>query len=280
MFTSRILPLSLGLSLLSLSCGPGDPVVQTYDDEATICVGTNSLGQSDGPLEPGDTVIVTAIFDECISACARNVETSCEVETAAGGVRVSTSASFEHPPPDTTCTMQCVVLHADCGEVTLDDGELLIHHGDDYHYFAPGEGGRCALPEDAEEPRARQVLVDNPAAARPCLGEVRLPGFGEVEILPGEPFDLLLDLGLCLSSSCSEELQTQCTHTVDGDEIHVAVSGSYGDLTYLEEGSCTDDCGIHIADCGELTLPEGQYTLHYAGNTYPFELPDDDAGCL
>ncbi len=49
--------------------------------------------------------------------------------------------------------------------------------------------------------------------------------------------------------------------------------------TMLEEGTCTGDCGVWVTECDELTLPEGTYTLSYAGGSPTIEVPGDAAGC-
>jgi hypothetical protein len=220
---------------------------------------------------------VTVVFEQCISTCAQNVETSCELQQEWGALRVISSASYDAAPPG-DCNLACLVLSADCGEVAMTDAELLLVHGNDHHYFSAGQDGRCADSDDAETPRPRIVPFADPGTARICLGDAD-PISGS-ELVADEPFPVLLDLGLCLSSSCTEDFQADCEHIVDEDEITVSVQGSYGDRAFLEEGVCTEDCGVYVADCGEVVLPEGSYTITHGDQSHTFSIPSDEAGCL
>ena len=95
------------------------------------------------------------------------------------------------------------------------------------------------------------------------------------------PIEVIVELPVCLSSSCSSEPQASCQATLDAESntITLTSEGSYLDTSAQAQG-CTADCGLLHADCEIPALPEGQYTLTHGQTTYTFEVPSQPEGCL
>ena len=262
-----------------MACGdPQEPEMVTFEDAGLVCISDT--------VEPGATVSVQIQFDECISACATDIQTSCSVEESWDGWGVyilTNAASYTAPAPDTSCDDLCLELTADCGEITVGDGEIAFVHGeeytfalsDEYYFFSPGDEG-CA--QNPEGPRPRQVDFETPAGHF-CLGGLIEPGSsGGEPLVPDEPFPVSFAHDDCFSSSCTEDFTATCSIEIDGQNLNADVAGSFGDRAYLD-ANCTADCDKYGTECGELTLPEGTYTLTYNGESHTIAIPSQ-ADCF
>ena len=254
------------LSVSAAACGTQER--RSFENEGSMCLGVENPWAPGVLLEPGEEVEVKLVFSDCISSCVRDIETSCSLEARWGGYVVESAASYR--VPGGACDDACQVLEADCGTITVGEGEVLVRHGDEYHYFTPGEAGSCSTPDEGEEPRPREVFFEEPPGTF-CTNEAPQPD---------QLFGLYFLSQQCLSSSCTEDYEASCLFSVKGQEIDVSVAGSYKDLTFLEDGVCTEDCGIWTGECTELALPEGTYTLQYGGELYTLNVPGEADSCL
>lgn len=81
---------------------------------------------------------------------------------------------------------------------------------------------------------------------------------------------IVVDFGLCLSSSCDTLRRATCETTRDGSVITVTARA---DVVSDNSGGCTDDCGSANARCDLGALPDGTYELHYGDASVLFEVP-------
>ncbi len=84
-----------------------------------------------------------------------------------------------------------------------------------------------------------------------------------------------VDFNVCLSSSCDELVDAECTATWNGETLEVEASGTVRSKTNTD---CTLDCGQALVTCEAAAMPAGGYELSYAGQTGAFTLPD--GGCV
>ena len=262
---STLVTLTVGL-LLTSGCSSSE--LRTFEDEGSVCLGVSSSWDQGDPIAVGDEITVSVLIEQCVAPCARDVQSSCTLEPRWGGYVVRSEASYT--VHDGNCPDICMVLEVDCGTITVGEGEVLVQHGEEFYYLAPGEAGACLGPDEAEPLRPRTITLDAPPGQFCADGTLQ----------PDEAFTLSFFANLCLSSSCSTGGELSCTFTQDGQEIVASVSGSYGDRTFEEEGSCTDDCGILSANCSELTLAEGTYTIQYGGDSHTLEIPGELPSCF
>jgi len=80
---------------------------------------------------------------------------------------------------------------------------------------------------------------------------------------------IMVDFGLCLSSSCETLRRATCEATRDGSVISVTARAD----VVSDSGDCTDDCGSATARCDLGALPEGTYELRYGEASVLFEVP-------
>ncbi len=248
------------LAVLS-ACGITDDA-RTFENSGSFCV--------DDELTPGSTARLRVVFSECISACAEDRQTSCTMEERDGTYFVESSASYQPPRGTAMCPDVCATLSADCGEITVDDTEIVVVQGDAYHYLEPGSGPTCT-PRQGEEPRPPRVFFDDPPGDF-CLGEES----GQLE--PNTPFPIVFHSDQCLSTSCTTGYTGDCQIDIQGSSLSIGLSGSYGDASRMDNPACTDDCGHWTIECDDITLPEGTYTLSYGGDPRTFDVPSE-SGC-
>lgn len=271
--------LSLVALLLLGGCFPGEPQTRSFEDTGSICIGVSSPWESGGdPLLAGETASVSVLFAECLSSsCSANLDGSCTVSQYESGATVSSSGSYDDTSGvDGVCTMDCMSFQAECGEITIPDREFAIIHGDAHFYLEPGVERRCYSMDEAQAPRAITHTFENEGMV--CLGTDHAFSSPQDRLEADEPFQVLVAAGGCMSSSCSQDLEAQCEVAVDGQDVTITSSASYGDTSHLSDG-CTDDCGTLQAICGEITLPEGTYTVTHGAETFELTIPSDDAGC-
>lgn len=262
----------IGLSALTiglfLAAGCSSSELRTFEDEGSVCLGVSSQWDQGDPIAVGDEISVSVLIEECVASCAQDVQSSCTLEPRWGGYVVRSEASYT--VRDGNCADICMVLQVDCGTITVGEGEVLVQHGEEFYYLAPGEAGTCMGPDEAEPLRPRLVAFDTP------------PGqfCADAALQPDDAFTLSFLSQQCLSSSCTTDYELSCTFTQDGQQIVASVSGTYGDRTFEEEGVCTEDCGIWTGDCSALTLAEGTYTIQYGEESYTLEIPGQAQSCL
>lgn len=81
-----------------------------------------------------------------------------------------------------------------------------------------------------------------------------------------------VDFHVCQSSSCDEELSKNCTVRLEENRLIVDASI----VIESESGSCTDDCVFSAVSCAVPSLPEGTYSIAFAGDgqqTIELEVP-------
>lgn len=94
---------------------------------------------------------------------------------------------------------------------------------------------------------------------------------------PGDDLDILVFFPVgCLSSSCSDILETTCEASLDGDTINVSSSGRLEQE--VDPPVCTSDCGIMTARCPAPDLPAGEYEIVHGDQRTTLTLPGE-ASC-
>lgn len=106
------------VGLAAPGCGGGE----TYD-AGVICLDDAAV---DG-FTKGDVLTVQIVFDDCISACAEDVEASCEIVVAGSTLRVEGQASWRRG--GLGCAAVCEVLEATCVASGLEPGMYTIVSG-------------------------------------------------------------------------------------------------------------------------------------------------------
>lgn len=81
-----------------------------------------------------------------------------------------------------------------------------------------------------------------------------------------------VNAGVCLSSSCSRQIEASCVAEVDGDQVVVTSSFAWEEAS-ARRLACTADCGFMIAECSAGALPAGTYTVSHAEESYEVTLP-------
>lgn len=119
---------------------------------------------------------------------------------------------------------------------------------EDYDGRVANRGTLCVRPADAEASPATCPLYEFEADGTLVLG---------------------VDFGICLSSTCDENLQASCSATVEGSVVTVKAQGSYSH----RGDECSEDCMTLNARCEVGPLPAGDYELTYAGKTLALTLP-------
>lgn len=95
--------------------------------------------------------------------------------------------------------------------------------------------------------------------------------FGEQPFTAGEPVHFTVTFEEC-ASSCIENLETECTVTVDGERLVVKSSYSYDAPS--GDGVCTADCNVIQATCTVGPLEDGTYTVEHGEETMPLVIPE------
>lgn len=97
-------------------------------------------------------------------------------------------------------------------------------------------------------------------------------GCGPAELRATGELSIVVDFGLCLSSSCDKLHRATCEATRDGSVITVTARA---DVISDDSGGCTDDCGMASARCDLGDLPDGSYELRYGEESVRFEVPSN-----
>ena len=126
-------------------------------EEGTACIGAPALGQS---LRPSPAVQLRAhapvkLFvtsDKCLSSsCSRKVGAQCAVQLKGAQLTVAMTRTWEQET-SSPCTLDCVVVSAECETPPLAAGAYTLRHGGSELSFAlPGKvHGAClgAGPRD------------------------------------------------------------------------------------------------------------------------------------
>ncbi|MCA9569132.1 MAG: hypothetical protein KC656_14890 [Myxococcales bacterium] len=102
------------------------------------------------------------------------------------------------------------------------------------------------------------------ACGGPTLTELEDVGLFCRDTTDGE---LVVDFGVCLSSSCDTLLEATCSGELVGDELVVTAT-----VRYETDGDeCTDDCGRARAECRLPTLTDTEgLTVRYGTQVVPF----------
>ena len=111
-----------------------------------------------------------------------------------------------------------------------------------------------------------ETEVQHDDVGRACVG-------GEI----AQPGEVVVDFGLCLSSSCDELVEASCVTSVEGSTITVEGTAIIRSKTGRNV-SCTADCGLVATTCDLPELAPGTYTLIYGGESSELVIPEvDDA---
>lgn len=94
----------------------------------------------------------------------------------------------------------------------------------------------------------------------------------------GQPHDVAVDFGLCLSSSCDELVEASCTAMLEGTTITVEASATVRTKTGRNV-ACTADCNSATASCDTPPLAPGTYTLVYGDDSVELTVPVATATC-
>ncbi len=84
----------------------------------------------------------------------------------------------------------------------------------------------------------------------------------------------VVDMNVCLSSSCDVERMQACNIMVAGAELTVSSTVSWRSTG---ADACTADCGRPRPMCTSQPLAAGTYTLKYKGLSTTFTVPSDVA---
>ncbi|MCY1010028.1 hypothetical protein OV079_31590 [Nannocystis pusilla] len=80
-------------------------------------------------FQDGDDFTFRVILEECISACARLVKTSCEVQVEGTTIYLEARGSYLKPGPAAPCVTLCAELKAECVVPDLAPGTYEIRAG-------------------------------------------------------------------------------------------------------------------------------------------------------
>ncbi len=81
----------------------------------------------------------------------------------------------------------------------------------------------------------------------------------------------------CLSSSCTRNVESSCSATVEGTRIEIT-----SEFSWDEKGGrapCTADCGIATAECSLGPLADGTYTVVHGEEELQLVVPLEEPGC-
>jgi hypothetical protein len=118
-FTCALFPL-----LLLAGCGPD------ATDEGAFCIGTSSSSDPPITLEASKPIVVTVVYDSCLSGCANDLEGTCTVERDGNKLVVHSEFSYDDGKiPGASCPSVCVPLSAQCSSGPLEAGSYTIVHG-------------------------------------------------------------------------------------------------------------------------------------------------------
>lgn len=87
-----------------------------------------------------------------------------------------------------------------------------------------------------------------------------------------DPVLVKVNAGLCLSGSCSRQLESSCEAVIDDDRI-VVTSTFVWEEARGRRLLCTMDCQMMLAECSPGDLPPGTYTLVHGDDEISVDLP-------
>jgi hypothetical protein len=82
---------------------------------------------------------------------------------------------------------------------------------------------------------------------------------------------------VCLSSSCNDVVENECTIDVAGNDIRVRSHAVIEDVS-MPGGDCTADCLVVTATCEIQSLQPGSYRIVHGGDDAQVTIPSDPAG--
>ncbi|MBZ5709143.1 hypothetical protein [Nannocystis pusilla] len=94
-------------------------------EEGDVCVDPSLVAM----FEAGDAITFEVVFEECISACARRVETACDVRVEGDVIFLDARGSYREPGPG-ACIALCAQLEARCEVPDLAPGTYKVRSGD------------------------------------------------------------------------------------------------------------------------------------------------------
>lgn len=139
-------------------------------------------------------------------------------------------------------------------------------------------GALIAISACDDGPVGAAIELDDPGRA--CLvPESEVPAFDVDPSMmrsyaAGGRVKALVDMDICLSSSCDVDRKQACAIALDGNTLTVTATVSWRTSGANE---CTSDCGRPRPGCTSDPLPAGSYTLRYRGQTTSFDVPGDIA---
>ena len=96
---------------------------EVHQNEGTVCLlgeGTAQIVYPDSPSE------ITVTYG-CASACAEDIDTSCDVRVDGNDVTINSRFAFD--VPDDACIALCASLEARCELPGLAEGKYVVRHG-------------------------------------------------------------------------------------------------------------------------------------------------------
>ncbi|MEZ4445410.1 MAG: hypothetical protein R3B72_40425 [Polyangiaceae bacterium] len=104
---------------------------------------------------------------------------------------------------------------------------------------------------------ADDTIVDNEGSAKLCLQQDN---------------SVVISAWFEECRSCTHIERAECSLTVDGSTI--VVSSSSERIRQEEEGvACNTGCREQFVACGEVSLPDGQYTVTHGDESYSITVP-------
>lgn len=94
-------------------------------DEGEICIAPSVVAE----FEAGDDLTFEVILDSCIDACARGVESSCDVRVEGDVIHLDATGSYREGG-SRVCVAVCGVLSAQCVVPDLSPGTYTVRSGE------------------------------------------------------------------------------------------------------------------------------------------------------
>ncbi len=125
------------LTILGALCACDTPE-HVVVDAGRVCV----EGEAVAAHEANADLSLTVIIDECISACAKDTEATCDARLQGDEIIVHSEGQWSDSKG--ACIAVCGSLEAECVVEDLPPGEYTVRHGD--------EAWSLVLPSDLDRP--------------------------------------------------------------------------------------------------------------------------------
>jgi len=104
------------------ACNPSENVVI---DSGRVCVEPEAVAAHEASAD----LVLTVRLDECISACARDTEASCDARLDGDEIVVHSEGHWSDS--NETCIAVCASLEAECVLEDVAPGEYTVRHGEE-----------------------------------------------------------------------------------------------------------------------------------------------------